>query len=174
MSPSVPSAFSTVKSDFYALLVQTVESVIDLDLPLTANLANISSVLYFALTDDPVARKINWCGFYLTQDPSAEKPRLVLGPFQGRVACTIIPFGKGVCGTAASVQKTQLVVDVHLFPGHIACDSASESEIVVPIVDKNGITRGVLDIDCLVKDGFTQEDLIGMEAVVSKIRVLFQ
>ncbi|KAI9335458.1 GAF domain-like protein [Obelidium mucronatum] len=183
MSPQVPaSAFSTNKDDFYKLLLQTVDAVIDDSLPLTANLANLSSVIFFALTDPPVGRKINWCGFYLTEDlPAAASAatasvnrRLVLGPFQGRLACTIIPFGRGVCGTAASTLSTQLVPNVHDFPGHIACDSASESEIVVPIKDSQGVCRGVLDIDCLVVNGFDKDDLVGLEAVVNRIAPLFK
>ncbi|KAJ3071185.1 hypothetical protein HDU98_005702 [Podochytrium sp. JEL0797] len=173
MTPALPATpFSTDKAEFYALLLSQVESVIDPTLPQTANLANLSSLLYFSLTDSPVSRKINWCGFYLTEDPAAAKPRLVLGPFQGRLACTVIPFGRGVCGTAASTKETQVVKDVHSFKGHIACDSASESEIVVPIV-VGGDVRGVLDIDCLVKGGFDEEDRKGLEAVVGKIVALF-
>ncbi|MBQ9044825.1 MAG: GAF domain-containing protein [Oscillospiraceae bacterium] len=121
---------------------------------LIANLANISALLYDALED------INWAGFYLSQGD-----QLVLGPFQGKVACIEIPYGKGVCGTAALRDETQLVPDVHQFPGHIACDSASRSEIVVPF-HHNGRVIGVLDIDSPITDRFTQADRAGLEALV--------
>lgn len=117
-----------------------------------ANLANASALLYQELPD------INWAGFYLYEDG-----QLVLGPFQGKVACIEIAMGKGVCGTAAKSCETLLVPDVHAFVGHIACDSASNSEIVVPIV-KNGELFGVLDIDSPVKNRFSENDKAGLEA----------
>ena len=118
-----------------------------------ANLANASALIYDTLED------LNWAGFYLL-----EGDRLVLGPFQGKPACIEIPVGKGVCGTAVREGKTQLVPDVHLFPGHIACDSASNSEIVVPLSAKGKIV-GVLDIDSPWPGRFTAEDQTGLEAV---------
>lgn len=120
----------------------------------TANLANASALLWEHLPD------INWAGFYQMQDGN-----LILGPFQGKTACIIIPVGKGVCGTAVAEDKTQLVPDVHLFPGHIACDSASNSEIVVPIHVDGGIW-GVLDIDSPYKNRFTETDRAGLEEFV--------
>jgi GAF domain-containing protein len=120
----------------------------------TANLANASALLWQHMPD------INWVGFYKMTDGI-----LVLGPFQGKTACVRIPVGKGVCGTAVAEEKTQLVYDVHDFPGHIACDCASNSEIVVPI-RKNGEVIGVLDIDSPVKNRFTQEDQEGLEDFV--------
>ena len=120
-----------------------------------ANLANASALLWEHLD------RINWAGFYMMEDGA-----LVLGPFQGKTACIRIPVGKGVCGTAAAENATQLVPDVHLFPGHIACDCASNSEIVVPI-RKNGKVIGVLDIDSPEKDRFTREDQAGLEAFVT-------
>lgn len=117
-------------------------------------LSNASALLYDALKD------VNWAGFYVLRDG-----RLVLGPFQGRVACIHIPMGKGVCGTAAQRDETILVPDVHAFPGHIACDSASNSEIVVPI-HKNGEVAAVLDIDSPAFNRFTDEDRAGLEAFV--------
>ena len=111
-----------------------------------ANLSNAAALLYNTLEN------INWAGFYLMQDG-----KLVLGPFQGKPACTVIPIGKGVCGTAVLKNETQLVPDVHAFPGHIACDGASKSEIVIPL-RKNGQIIGVLDIDSPVLSRFTQED----------------
>ena len=119
----------------------------------TANLANASALIFETLED------LNWAGFYLLEGDT-----LVLGPFQGRPACIEIPLGRGVCGTAAQENKTQLVPDVHLFPGHIACDSASNSEIVVPLrVD--GKVAGVLDLDSPWPGRFTAEDQTGLEAV---------
>ena len=119
-----------------------------------ANLANASALLYDALPD------LNWAGFYLM-----ENGKLVLGPFQGKVACVEIAVGKGVCGTAVAENATQLVADVHQFPGHIACDCASNSEIVVPI-RKNGQVIGVLDIDSPKLARFIEADRIGLEAFV--------
>ncbi len=116
-----------------------------------ANLANASALLWESLED------INWAGFY-----RMEAGRLVLGPFQGKVACIEIPVGRGVCGTAAALDKTQLVYDVHEFPGHIACDSASNSEIVVPL-HRAGEVVGVLDIDSPKTGRFTEEDRAGLE-----------
>ncbi len=111
-----------------------------------ANMANAAALLYNSLEN------INWAGLYLV-----EGDNLVLGPFQGKPACTVIPIGKGVCGTAVLQNKTQLVPDVHTFPGHIACDSASRSEIVIPL-RKNGSIIGVLDIDSPILNRFTQND----------------
>lgn len=115
-----------------------------------ANLANISSLLFNELAD------INWAGFYLYKED-----QLVLGPFQGKPACIRIPMGKGVCGTAAETLTTQRIADVHTFPGHIACDAASNSEIVVPLV-VNGELFGVLDIDAPVVNRFDAEDEVNL------------
>jgi GAF domain-containing protein len=120
-----------------------------------ANLANASALLYQTLPD------LNWAGFYLM-----ENGILVLGPFQGKTACIEIPVGRGVCGTAVAEDCTQLVYNVHDFPGHIACDCASNSEIVVPI-HVNGTIWGVLDIDSPSIGRFTEEDKIGLEQFVS-------
>ena len=109
-------------------------------------LANVSALIYDSLEN------INWAGFYLIRNEE-----LVLGPFQGKPACVRIPIGKGVCGTAVETDSVQLVADVHTFPGHIACDSASESEIVIPI-HRGGNITGVLDIDSPVKGRFDNED----------------
>lgn len=111
-------------------------------------LANVSALLWETLPE------INWVGFYLSDG----NDRLILGPFQGRAACTVIPFGKGVCGTAAATKTPQLVPDVHLFPGHIACDSASASELVIPLIRDDSVL-GVLDIDSPVTDRFSDDDL---------------
>ena len=122
-----------------------------------ANLANASALLWQHLEN------INWAGFYLMEDGA-----LVLGPFQGKTACIRIPVGKGVCGAAVAENATQLVPDVHLFPGHIACDCASNSEIVVPI-RKDGQIIGVLDIDSPVKNRFTEADQEGLEEFVKAL-----
>ena len=119
-----------------------------------ANLANASALLYDVLDD------LNWAGFYWM-----ENGKLVLGPFQGKPACIEIAVGRGVCGTAVQENRTQLVEDVHRFPGHIACDSASNSEIVIPI-RKDGTIVGVLDIDSPSLGRFTDEDRVGLEAFV--------
>ena len=119
-----------------------------------ANLANASALLWQNLEN------INWAGFYILQ-----KDLLVLGPFQGKPACIEIPVGKGVCGTAVQENRTVRVEDVHQFPGHIACDCASNSEIVIPIY-KNGKIYGVLDLDSPYFARFTEEDQTGLEAVV--------
>ncbi len=120
-----------------------------------ANLANASALLWQELP------QLNWAGFYIMEDG-----KLVLGPFQGKPACIEIPVGKGVCGTAVAERKTQLVADVHQFPGHIACDCASNSEIVVPIY-KDGEVWGVLDIDSPLFGRFTEADQKGLEAFVN-------
>jgi GAF domain-containing protein len=119
-----------------------------------ANFANASAAIWQAMD------RINWAGFYFM-----EQGKLVLGPFQGKPACIEIPVGKGVCGTAVQERRTILVEDVHQFPGHIACDSASNSEIVVPIFH-NGEIFGVLDIDSPYYARFTAEDQAGLEAIV--------
>lgn len=121
------------------------------------NLANASALLYQTLPD------LNWAGFYLFLDDA-----LVLGPFQGKTACTRIAMGKGVCGTAALTGQPQLVPNVHEFPGHIACDSASNSEIVIPI-HKAGKLYGVLDIDSPVLNRFSKEDQLGLELFVQTL-----
>ena len=120
-------------------------------------LANASALLYDSLDD------INWAGFYLMRNG-----RLVLGPFQGKPACIHIKVGKGVCGTAVAEDRTQRVPDVHDFPGHIACDSASNSEIVIPL-HRDGAVIGVLDIDSPILDRFSAADQIGLEAFATII-----
>jgi GAF domain-containing protein len=134
---------------------------------LIANLANTAALIYHALPD------LNWAGFYLI-GPNAQNvatPELILGPFQGKTACVRIAIGKGVCGTAAATRETQLVPDVHTFPGHIACDSASNSEIVIPMIFSNGPRLGellgVLDLDSPLLARFDKQDQQGLEAIVS-------
>jgi L-methionine (R)-S-oxide reductase len=118
------------------------------------NAANLSSLLWHLYLS--VDKNVNWAGLYV-QNP--EKPNeLILGPFQGKVACQNIRIGKGVCGVAAETKKTQLVNNVEEFPGHIACDGETKSEIVVPIVSNDGQVKGVIDIDCLNLNGFNEID----------------
>ena len=119
-----------------------------------ANLANASAALWQAMED------VNWVGFYLLEGDT-----LVLGPFQGKPACIEIPYGKGVCGTAAEKQEAVVVEDVHEFPGHIACDEASRSEIVIPMT-RNGVVFAVLDLDSPTVGRFTQADRAGLEVFV--------
>lgn len=138
----------------YRILVNRVRVLMEKQRFYVTNLANASAAIWEALP------RINWAGFYLRQGDE-----LVLGPFQGKPACTKIPFGKGVCGTAAEQDRIQLVPDVELFPGHIACDSASRSEIVIPI-HQNGRVVGVLDMDSPEKDRFSPEDREGLSALV--------
>lgn len=144
------------KQEFYQSLVKQTESLITGEPNIIANMANISALLFTSLDD------VNWAGFYLIDSPS----ELVLGPFQGNPACIRIPVGKGVCGTAAATAQTQLVEDVHAFAGHIACDAASNSEIVIP-VHKNGEVFAVLDIDSPSIARFDADDKLGLEALVA-------
>ncbi|MGE6628858.1 GAF domain-containing protein [Bacillus sp. NPDC077027] len=134
------------KEKDYQLLVKQIQALTDGEPDLIANLANASALLYSSLSE------VNWAGFYLAKDGE-----LVLGPFNGLPACVRIPFGKGVCGTAFSRGEVQRVADVHAFPGHIACDAASQSEIVIPL-KVNGQVIGVLDIDSPVKNRFDEVD----------------
>lgn len=138
----------------YALLVAQLESLLSDERDLIANCAQFAALIYHELPD------LNWAGFYLHRDGE-----LVLGPFQGRVACVRIPLGRGVCGAAASTRLTQRVDDVHAFAGHIACDSASNSELVVPLL-KQGELVGVLDLDSPLIGRFSPEDTAGMEQLV--------
>jgi GAF domain-containing protein len=139
---------------FYRLLNKQVEALIEGERDMTANLANVSALLGEQLTD------INWVGFYLVKEGE-----LVLGPFQGKVACVRIKIGQGVCGSAVAEEKIQVVEDVHLFKGHIACDSASRSEIVVPI-RAGGKIVGVLDIDSPLLARFNEKDADYLQACV--------
>ncbi len=147
-------AYSGDRQKDYALLVEQAKSLWEAGLPLASNLANISALLAQFLN------RTNWVGFYLWDERTSE---LIVGPFQGLPACTRIPFGRGVCGTAVKTRTTQRVADVHLFPGHIACDSDSLSEIVVPLIRAASQVLGVLDIDSPVKDRFDLTDQEGLE-----------
>ena len=140
------SDYSTLSRDLVALVDGVPHPI--------ANLANAAALLWQELED------LNWAGFYLS-----EGDRLVLGPFQGKPACIEIPYGKGVCGTAAEKQEAVVVEDVHEFPGHIACDEASRSEIVIPMT-RNGVVFAVLDLDSPTVGRFTQADRAGLEVFV--------
>ncbi|MCP1190925.1 GAF domain-containing protein [Priestia flexa] len=149
--------YSESREKNYELVLKQLRALIDGENNMIANLSNASALLNQFLED------VNWVGFYLT-----EGNQLVLGPFQGLPACVRIPFGRGVCGTAAETQQTQLVADVHQFPGHIACDAASQSEIVVPIV-KDDKLIGVLDIDSPIKNRFDELDQAYLEKFVEAL-----
>ena len=141
--------------DGYNLLAAQVQALFADERDFIANAAQFSAFLYHQVGD------LNWAGFYLNRNG-----QLVLGPFQGQVACVRIPFGKGVCGAAAATGKTQRVEDVHAFPGHIACDSASNSELVIPLV-KEGRLIGVLDLDSPTVGRFSEADQVGLERLAA-------
>jgi len=148
----------TTKQETYEILLSHLDEFIVKDEALITTLSNLSAYLNYHLDD------INWLGFYLY-----DGEKLFLGPFQGLPACTIIPIGSGVCGTAAKTKTTQVVEDVHTFDGHIACDSASNSEIVIPILTKGGALKGVLDIDSPTFGRFDQTDRTYLEQVIDKL-----
>ena len=145
------------KPDLYRELIDAADAVTDGEPDAIANMANLSALLFEALPD------LNWAGFYRNV-----RGELVLGPFQGKAACIRIPFGKGVCGAAAASREVQLVEDVHAFPGHIACDAASRSELVVPIVHE-GELLGVLDLDSPLPARFDREDAAGCSELIQKV-----
>ena len=146
----------------YSLLLSQAHALTEGVKHTISNLANLSALLYDTLED------INWAGFYILEGST-----LVLGPFQGRPACVEIPLGRGVCGTAAREDRTVVVPDVHAFPGHIACDSASRSEIVIPL-RVSGRVWGVLDIDSPSPDRFDQSDREGLEKVALHAQTLIK
>lgn len=145
------------KGAFYKDLLTQASGLIEGETDLIANLANVSSLLYNLMDD------INWAGFYMHKDE-----QLVLGPFHGKPACIRIPMGKGVCGTAAQTGKTQVVNDVYAFPGHIACDGDTKSEIVVPMFQNKQLI-GVLDIDSIVLEKFDEEDRVYLEQLIQML-----
>ena len=142
------------------MILEQVKSIVDKNLPLVSNLSNVSSILF-------KMENINWAGFYLV-----DGERLYLGPFQGDVACTIIPVGKGVCGTAFKEKKAIIVPDVKEFKGHIACSSLSKSEIVVPII-KDDKVLGVIDIDSPIYNRFNKEDELLLKKISELLKDLF-
>ena len=141
----------------YETVIKQLDALLTGESNVVANLANASALL------NQFLERINWVGFYVT-----EGNQLVLGPFQGMPACVRIPYGRGVCGAAAETKTTQLVADVHQFPGHIACDSASNSEIVVPIIKEDNVI-GVLDIDSPEKNRFDEVDQHYLEKFVETL-----
>ena len=143
------------KSELYTALREQLASLLEGERDSVANAANMASLLYHALPD------VNWAGFYFFQGRE-----LVLGPFQGKPACVRIPIGSGVCGTAAGRRESLVVPDVNLFPGHIACDSASRSELVVPLI-RDGVLLGVLDMDSPTPGRFDDADRLGAETLAA-------
>ena len=143
------------QSERYAELAAQARALLEGERDPTANAANLASLVFHTLSD------LNWAGFYWLKGGE-----LVLGPFQGKPACVRIAMGRGVCGTAARDRKTIVVPDVNAFPGHIACDSASSSEVVVPVM-KDGAVLGVLDLDSPLRGRFDEGDARGLEAVVA-------
>jgi GAF domain-containing protein len=141
----------------YRVLEESLIALLEGEPDALANLANAAGLVAGSLD------RINWCGFYLLRGEE-----LVLGPFQGKPACVRIPVGQGVCGAAAARRETLVVPDVNRFPGHIACDPASRSEIVVPILE-NGVLRGVLDVDAPETERFDEEDRVGLERFVEAL-----
>jgi len=146
------------KAGFYAGLLQVLDSVLRGEADPISNLANTAALLYDQLP------RLNWAGFYLLK-----KDELIVGPFQGKPACSRIALGRGVCGTAARERRTIVVPDVHAFPGHIACDPASRAELVVPMIDTRARLIGVLDLDSPDPGRFTHEDAQGLEALVRRL-----
>jgi GAF domain-containing protein len=145
----------------YAMLTRQVASILEGERDLTANAAQFSAFVF-----DTIAG-LNWAGFYLAvPSKKGDGQDLLVGPFQGKVACARIPFGRGVCGAAAVERRTIVVADVHAFPGHIACDSASNAEIVIPLI-KDDRLIGVFDIDSPALNRFSDEDRAGLEAMVA-------
>src|SRR5579871_2622623 len=139
----------------YADLRSQLAALLSGETDVIANAANTAALIYHSLPD------VNWAGFYFLKGGE-----LVLGPFQGKLACVRIPVGKGVCGTAAERRESVLVPDVHAFPGHIACDTASRSELVVPLI-QDGAVLGVLDLDSPLQGRFTEEDRAGCESLAA-------
>jgi GAF domain-containing protein len=147
----------TDKPAAYAALEKDLRALLEGERDLVANAANFAALLYWSLP------QLNWAGVYLIEP---ERGDLLVGPFQGKPACMRIPLGRGVCGTAAARRETIVVPDVHAFPGHIACDSASNSEIVVPIL-RDGRLLGVLDLDSPIHARFDAADARGLESLVA-------
>ena len=145
------------KSDMYRELVKSADALTSGESDGVANMSNIAALLWEFLPD------VNWTGFYRVVDGE-----LVLGPFQGKAACIRIPFGRGVCGAAAQTGETQLVEDVHAFPGHIACDANSASELVVPVM-RDGHVIAVVDLDSPSRGRFDYDDALGIESLVAVI-----
>ncbi|KAF2746284.1 GAF domain-like protein [Sporormia fimetaria CBS 119925] len=155
------------KKEVYAQIRDQAEALFDGQRNWVCNLANVASLLWhgYHSLSFPSSR-VNWAGFYVL-DPSRPN-QLILGPFQGQVACQTIGFNRGVCGAAARTGETQLIEDVDQFPGHIACDGASKSEIVVPVV-QNGRVVAIIDVDCAELNGFDMDDKAALEDLAALI-----
>lgn len=156
------------KEELYKNLLSQLTGLFEGEDNLIANLANTASLFYHEMNKkEYFDGAVNWFGFYLLDHKTVDKPvkELVLGPFQGLIACTRIRFDRGVCGRCASTAQCIVVPDVHKFPGHIACDSASNSEICVPLFNKAGELIGLIDVDSLVLDSFGEEDRIALTKV---------
>jgi GAF domain-containing protein len=151
---AAPDLIDLPKPDLYRELAAQISGLIENETDPVANMANCAALIFHSVP------KLNWAGFYLLKGGE-----LVLGPFQGRLACVRISFGRGVVGTAAEKRTTIRVADVNQFPGHIACDSASKSEIVVPLVSNDSHLLGVLDVDSPELDRFDEEDEAGLRAI---------
>lgn len=164
MAFELKTDFSLSKEEKYKSILPQINSLIEDETDFIANISNITSVLKYSFEN------ILWVGFYFLDKENQNE--LILGPFQGRVACTRIAIGKGVCGTSAEKMETIIVEDVEKFPGHIVCDSLSKSEIVVP-VNKNGEFKGVLDIDSDVLKNFDETDKKYLEKLIQNIIYLF-
>eukprot|EP00127_Corallochytrium_limacisporum_P001583 Clim_evm2s67 gene=Clim_evmTU2s67 len=163
------SALETKKREFYASATVELKALFGDERDYVSNTANAAAYIYNGL-HDLGQTSVNWVGFYFFRDDKD----LILGPFQGRVACQRIMYGKGVCGTCAKTREVQIVQDVHEFPGHIACDERSQSEIVLPLVrpkasdEQNGADvglLGVMDLDCAEKNGYSEVDAEGLKAI---------
>ena len=140
-------------------LIEKCQAIVDKSLPLVSNLANLSSLIYTEI------KNTCWAGFYLCDN---EKKVMYLGPFQGPIACTLIPFDKGVCGACVTLKEAIIVPDVHKFPGHIACYSLTNSEVVVPIV-KDDLVFGVIDLDSTQFNNYTEEDVLTLKRIAEII-----
>ncbi|KAK9480960.1 GAF domain-like protein [Lipomyces japonicus] len=165
---SVNFTRSQGKTKIYDSCLASLDALLSTQTFWPSNLANTASLLWHAFKT--LDMHVNWSGFYVT-DPSGDRSRLLLGPFMGKVACQEIEIGKGVCGAAALTGETQVVPDVNKRPGHIACDGETNSEVVVPIFDHDhdNKIKAVLDIDCLVINGFSDQDVQFLERVAEKV-----
>ena len=153
-----PTSAHASKAETYQTLLTGLDAILQSERDWLINTANTAAWIYQSLPD------LNWAGFYFLRESE-----LLLGPFQGKVACSRIAIGRGVCGTTAKNRTTTVVPDVHTFPGHIACDSASNSEIVIPMILPSGQLLGVLDLDSPLKARFDSEDQTGLEALSCRL-----
>jgi GAF domain-containing protein len=165
MAEALRTELPADKAERYAALRKEIAAVITGEPNRTARYATAASLLAQAFPD-----RFFWAGFYIVDE--AKRDELVVGPYQGTLGCLRIAFGKGVCGAAASERKTIIVPDVHAFPGHIACDSRSNSEIVTPVFDKRGELAAVLDVDSTQFDAFDAADQAGLEAICGDLLTL--